>query len=47
MKITLRKANALQNSIQDHIKTVEVKTSISLNEFQKAEGVIVDVKRAF
>ena len=34
MKITLRKANALQNSIQDHIKTVEVNTSISLNEFQ-------------
>jgi uncharacterized protein YpbB len=34
MKITLRKANALQNTIQDHIKTVEVKTSISLNEFQ-------------
>lgn len=34
MKLTLRKANALQNSIQDHIKTIEVKTSISLNEFQ-------------
>lgn len=34
MKITLRKANALQNTIQDHIKTVEVNTSISLNEFQ-------------
>jgi hypothetical protein len=34
MKITLRKANALQNSIQDHIKTIEVKTVISLNEFQ-------------
>lgn len=34
MKITLRKANALQNTIQDHIKTIEVKTSVSLNEFQ-------------
>lgn len=34
MKITLRKANALQNTIQDHVKTIEVKTSISLNEFQ-------------
>ena len=34
MKITLRKANALQNTIQDHIKTVEIKTSVSLNEFQ-------------
>lgn len=34
MKLTLRKANALQNAIQDHIKTIDVKTSISLNEFQ-------------
>jgi uncharacterized protein YdcH (DUF465 family) len=34
MKFTLRKANALQNSIQDHIKTIEVNTSVSLNEFQ-------------
>jgi uncharacterized protein YdcH (DUF465 family) len=34
MKVTLRKANALQNTIQDHIKTVEVNTSFSLNEFQ-------------
>lgn len=38
MKITLRKANALQNAIQDHIKTLDVKTSISLNEFQNIEG---------
>jgi hypothetical protein len=34
MKITLRKANALQNTIQDHVKTIEVTTSFSLNEFQ-------------
>lgn len=34
MKFTLRKANALQNTIQDHIKTIEVKTTVSLNEFQ-------------
>jgi len=34
MKITLRKANALQNTIQDHIKTIDVKTSVQLNEFQ-------------
>jgi hypothetical protein len=37
MKITLRKANALQNTIQDHIKTIDVKTSVSLNEFQNPE----------
>lgn len=40
MKITLRKANAIQNSIQDHIKTIEVKTQVSLNEFQDAAGEI-------
>jgi uncharacterized protein YdcH (DUF465 family) len=34
MKLTLRKANALQNTIQDHIKTIDVNTSLSLNEFQ-------------
>lgn len=34
MKITLRKANALQNAIQDHIKTVEISATLALNEFQ-------------
>ena len=34
MKITLRKANALQNTIQDHIKNIDIKTSVQLNEFQ-------------
>lgn len=34
MKITLRKANALQNSINDAIKQISVKTSISINEFE-------------
>jgi hypothetical protein len=55
MKITLRKANALQNTIQDHIKTIDVKTSVQLNEFQHplaevdtARGALVahDVQRA-
>ena len=53
MKITLRKANALQNAIQDHTKTIEVNTSISLNEFQNPdrelacarEGVVVNDAR--
>lgn len=36
MKLSLRKANALQNSMQEHIKTIEVNTSISINEFQKS-----------
>ena len=55
MKITLRKANALQNTIQEHIKTIEVKMTVSLNEFQDPakelacarEGVVTnDVNRA-
>jgi hypothetical protein len=41
MKVTLRKANALQTAIQDHLKTVEVKNSISLNEFQDPETELV------
>jgi hypothetical protein len=34
MKFTLRKANALQNTIQEHIKTVNISATVSLNEFQ-------------
>jgi hypothetical protein len=34
MNITLRKANALQNSIQDSIKNINPPKSIELNEFQ-------------
>lgn len=54
MKITLRKANALQNAIQDHVKTIDTKVSISLNEFQdpmhevsvaRAELVAADLRR--
>ena len=40
MKITLRKANALQNAIQDHLKTIETKVTVSLNEFQDPAGVV-------
>lgn len=34
MNITLRKANALQTSIKDQLKTIEIKSSIELNEYQ-------------
>lgn len=44
MKITLRKANALQNSVQDHIKSIEVKTSISLNEFQNVQAELASAR---
>jgi hypothetical protein len=34
MNITLRKANAVQNSINEAIRSIEIKTVIDLNEFQ-------------
>ena len=40
MKISLRKANALQNSINDALKHIDVKIKVSLNEFQDPEGVL-------
>jgi uncharacterized protein YdcH (DUF465 family) len=40
MKITLRKANALQNSINEALRHIDVKTKVSLNEFQDPESVI-------
>lgn len=36
MNITLRKANAIQNSIQEAIRGIEIKTHIDINEFQNA-----------
>lgn len=36
MNITLRKANALQNSILEAIRAIKIKTTIELNEFQAA-----------
>lgn len=44
MKITLRKANAVQISIQDHIKSIEVKTSVTLNEFQNSSAEILSAR---
>ena len=34
MNITLRKANTIQNSIQETIRGIEIKTHIDINEFQ-------------
>ncbi len=34
MNITLRKANAIQNSINDAIKSIKIEKTIDLNEFQ-------------
>ena len=40
MKITLRKASALQTSIQDAIKAVEVTVKVDLNEFEDTAEVL-------
>ena len=37
MNITLRKANAVQNSINETIKHIDIKTTVELNEFQNVE----------
>lgn len=40
MNITLRKANAIQNSINDTVKTIKVDVTVELNEFQNIEEAL-------
>jgi uncharacterized protein YdcH (DUF465 family) len=40
MNITLRKVNALQNSINDTIKNIRVDLTVELNEFQNVEDTL-------
>lgn len=40
MNITLRKANAVQNSINDTVKCIKVDLTVELNEFQSVEDVV-------
>ena len=40
MNITLRKANAVQNSINDTVKGIKIEFNIELNEFQDVEAAI-------
>lgn len=47
MKINLRKANALQLSIQDAIKSIKFDTEVKINEFQVAEDVIANYRQDF
>lgn len=44
MKITLRKANAIQASIQEAIRNVKVETNVELNEFQNVESEIQNAR---
>lgn len=40
MNITLRKANAVQNSINDVVKNIKIDLTIEINEFQDVEATI-------
>ena len=40
MNITLRKANAVQNSITDTVKSIKIEFDLELNEFQDVEAAI-------
>ncbi len=46
MNITLRKANAIQNSINDAVKNIKVELNVELNEFQNVEEVIGQANNA-
>lgn len=41
MNISLRKANAVQNSVQEALRSIKMESSIEINEFQNAEEEIV------
>lgn len=43
MKITLRKANALQLAISEAVKNINVETNVKINEFQDGEAEIARV----
>lgn len=47
MKINLRKANALQNAIQDALRELHFDTEVEVNEFQDAELQIELAKEAW
>jgi hypothetical protein len=40
MNITLRKANAVQNSINETVKSIKVELTVELNEFQNVEDTL-------
>jgi uncharacterized protein YdcH (DUF465 family) len=46
MNITLRKANAVQNSIQEAIRAIKIDFSIELNEFQDIEAELTKANTA-
>lgn len=47
MKITLRKASALQNAINDAIKSIRLESDIRINEFENAEVELAKAHNEF
>lgn len=47
MKITLRKANAVQLGINEVVKGMKFDTTVNLNEFQDAESVLAEATTRF
>jgi hypothetical protein len=47
MNITLRKANAIQNAINDTVKSIDLTTTIRINEFQEPETEIQQASAKF
>jgi hypothetical protein len=47
MKISLRKANAVQNSINEQIKSLGLSHTVQFNEFQSVQGQIDTVRDKF
>lgn len=43
MKVSLRKSNAIQLAIQETIRSIKIKTTVNLNEFQ---DVMIELQRA-
>lgn len=47
MKLTLRKANVVQNSINEMIKSLDTETQVTLNEFEEVQEQIDAVRNRF
>lgn len=47
MKLTLRKANVVQNAINEAIKSLDLNTSVTLNEFESVKDQIDAVRERF
>lgn len=45
MKITLRKANAIQTAINDLLKSIQLSGTININEFQEPESTLTSAKQ--